>query len=92
MFFEGDRIIAVREMILADDEAGRKAALQKLLPHQRKDFEGIFKVMKGRPVTIRTLDPPLHEFLPHEEKDIKVMAKTMGLSVKQIKDKIESLK
>jgi pyruvate,orthophosphate dikinase len=91
MFFEGDRIIAVREMILADDEAGRKAALQKLLPHQRQDFEGIFKVMKGRPVTIRTLDPPLHEFLPHEEKDIKVMATTMGLSVKQIKDKIESL-
>ena len=88
---EGDRIIAVREMILADDEAGRKAALKKLLPHQRKDFEGIFKVMKGRPVTIRTLDPPLHEFLPHEEKDIKVMATTMGLTVKQIKDKIESL-
>jgi pyruvate, orthophosphate dikinase len=91
MFFEGDRIIAVREMILADDEAGRKAALAKLLPHQRKDFEGIFKVMKGRPVTIRTLDPPLHEFLPHEDKDIKVMADTMGISVKQVKDKIESL-
>lgn len=91
MFFEGDRIIAVREMILADDEAGRKAALLKLLPHQRKDFEGIFKVMKGKPVTIRTLDPPLHEFLPHAEKDIKVMATTMGLTVKQIKDKIESL-
>ena len=91
MFFEGDRIIAVREMILADGEAGRKAALLKLLPHQREDFEGIFKVMKGRPVTIRTLDPPLHEFLPHAEKDIKVMATTMGLTVKQIKDKIEAL-
>ena len=91
MFFEGDRIIAVREMILADDEAGRKAALKKLLPHQRKDFEGIFKVMKGRPVTIRTLDPPLHEFLPHEAKDIKVMADTMGISVKKVKDKIENL-
>jgi pyruvate, orthophosphate dikinase len=91
MFFEGDRIIAVREMILADDEKGRKAALKKLLPHQRKDFEGIFKVMAGRPVTIRTLDPPLHEFLPHEEKDIKVMADTMGLSVAQIKAKIEAL-
>ncbi len=91
MFFEGDRIIAVREMILADDEKGRKAALKKLLPHQRKDFEGIFKVMAGRPVTIRTLDPPLHEFLPHEEKDIKVMADTMGLTVKQIKNKIEGL-
>ncbi|PID59795.1 MAG: pyruvate, phosphate dikinase [Ignavibacteriae bacterium] len=91
MFFEGDRIIAVREMILAEDEEGRKAALAKLLPNQRNDFEGIFKVMKGRPVTIRTLDPPLHEFLPHEQKDIKVMAETMGLSVKQIKDKIKSL-
>jgi len=91
MFFEGDRIIAVREMILADDEAGRKAALKKLLPHQRKDFEGIFKVMKGRPVTIRTLDPPLHEFLPHEDKDIRVMANTMGTTAKKIKDKIENL-
>jgi pyruvate,orthophosphate dikinase len=91
MFFEGDRIIAVREMILADNEEGRKAALDKLLPHQRKDFEGIFEVMKGRPVTIRTLDPPLHEFLPSEEKDIKVMAQTMGISVKNVKDKIESL-
>jgi pyruvate,orthophosphate dikinase len=91
MFFEGDRIIAVREMILAENETGRKAALEKLLPHQRKDFEGIFEVMKGRPVTIRTLDPPLHEFLPSEEKDIKVMAQTMGISVKKVKDKIESL-
>jgi pyruvate,orthophosphate dikinase len=68
MFFEGDRIIAVREMILADDEKGRKAALKKLLPHQRKDFEGIFKVMAGRPVTIRTLDPPLHEFYLMKKK------------------------
>lgn len=91
MFFEGDRIIAVREMILADDQEGRKAALAKLLPHQRADFEGIFEVMAGRPVTIRTLDPPLHEFLPHEAKDIKVMAETMGISVKKVKDKIESL-
>ncbi len=91
MFFEGDRIIAVREMILANDAEGRKAALAKLLPHQRKDFEGIFEVMKGRPVTIRTLDPPLHEFLPHETKDIKVMAETMGISVKNVKDKIANL-
>jgi len=91
MFFEGDRIIAVREMILADDESNRKKALAKLLPHQRKDFEGIFKAMKGYPVTIRTLDPPLHEFLPHEAKDIKVMADTMGVTVKQVKDKIEAL-
>jgi len=67
MFFGGDRIDAVREMILADDEAGRRKALAKLLPMQRKDFLGIFRVMGPRPVTIRTLDPPLHEFLPHDE-------------------------
>ncbi|MBI9072207.1 MAG: pyruvate, phosphate dikinase [Melioribacteraceae bacterium] len=91
MFFEGDRIIAIREMILADSEEGRKTALAKLLPHQRGDFEGIFKVMKGKPVTVRFLDPPLHEFLPQEAKDIKVMADTMGISVKQVKDKIASM-
>ena len=66
MFFEGDRIKAMREMILADDEAGRRKALAKLLPYQSDDFYGIFKVMAGKPVTIRLLDPPLHEFLPHE--------------------------
>ena len=68
MFFEGDRIKAVREMILADDEAGRRKALAKLLPIQRGDFEGLFEAMNGLPVTVRLLDPPLHEFVPHFEK------------------------
>ena len=80
MFFEADRIIAVRQMILADNEAGRKAALDKLLPMQRGDFEGIFKEMEGLPVTIRLLDPPLHEFLPHEEEEIAAVAKVSGTS------------
>lgn len=92
MFFGGDRIKAVREMILAETVEDRKAALKKLLPLQRKDFEGIFKVMAGKPVTIRTLDPPLHEFLPHEEKEVKEVAKDLGISVKKLKDKIEALK
>jgi len=91
MFFGGDRILAVREMILAETQKERKKALAKLLPLQRKDFAGIFKVMAGKPVTIRTLDPPLHEFLPHEEKDIKEVAKALKVSVKEVKDKIESL-
>ncbi len=92
MFFGGDRIKAVREMILADTLEDRKKALKKLLPLQRKDFEGIFKVMKGKPVTIRTLDPPLHEFLPHEDKEIKEVASDLGITTKELKDKIESLK
>ena len=91
MFFEGDRIIAVREMILAEDEAGRRKALDKLLPMQREDFEGIFTAMKGLPVTIRFLDPPLHEFVPHEEKNQKEMAEQMGISVQKIKEKVDSL-
>ena len=91
MFFEGDRIVAVREMILADDEAGRRAALAKLKPIQRRDFEGIFKAMNGLPVTIRLLDPPLHEFLPHEPQQMREMAQEMGISVKQVKRKIDSL-
>ncbi len=91
MFFEGDRIIAVREMILADDEAGRRKALAKLLPIQRSDFEGIFKAMAGLPVTIRLLDPPLHEFLPHEEDQQQEMAHVMGVSLQKIKDKVDSL-
>jgi pyruvate,orthophosphate dikinase len=91
MFFGGDRILAVREMILADDEAGRKKALAKLLPHQRKDFAGIFKVMAGLPVTIRTLDPPLHEFLPHSEKEIQEVADALKISPAKVKEKIESL-
>jgi pyruvate,orthophosphate dikinase len=91
MFFEGDRIIAMREMILAADEAGRRLALQKLLPIQRADFEGIFEAMHDLPVTVRLLDPPLHEFVPHDEKGQKEMAKVMGVDVKVIKAKIEEL-
>ena len=71
MFFEGDRIVAMREMILADDEAGRRAALAKLLPMQRADFVELFAIMSGLPVTIRLLDPPLHEFLPHTDAEIE---------------------
>ena len=91
MFFEGDRIMAVREMILADDESGRRKALEKLLPYQRDDFYGIFKAMHDLPVTVRTLDPPLHEFLPHEEKSQQEMADEMGLSLEEVKAKVESL-
>jgi pyruvate,orthophosphate dikinase len=91
MFFEGDRIIAVREMILADDTAGREKALAKLLPMQRGDFEGIFEAMKGFPVTIRLLDPPLHEFLPQEDANQKEMADVMKVPVEVIKKKVEAL-
>lgn len=91
MFFEGDRIKAVREMILANDEAGRRKALAKLLPYQKDDFYGILKAMHDLPVTIRTLDPPLHEFLPHEEKNQKEMADEMGVSAEEVKAKVESL-
>ena len=92
MFFGGHKIDAVREMILADDTAGRERALEKLLPLQRKDFEGIFKAMGERPVTIRTLDPPLHEFLPHDSEQIVALAKEMGVKVGTLRTKIESLK
>lgn len=91
MFFEGERIWAVREMILADDLAGREAALKKLLPLQRKDFEGIFKAMNGYPVTIRLLDPPLHEFLPHDKAGQKEMAKRLKTSPAKVKAKVEAL-
>jgi pyruvate,orthophosphate dikinase len=91
MFFEGDRIKAVREMILADDETGRRKALEKLLPIQRSDFEGIFEAMAGLPVTVRLLDPPLHEFVPHEEANQLEMAKEMGISAAEVKAKVESL-
>jgi pyruvate, orthophosphate dikinase len=91
MFFEGDRIVAVREMILADSLEGRQDALAKLLPMQREDFVGIFKAMDGRPVTIRTLDPPLHEFLPHDDTGIEEVAAQLGSSVDAVKAKIESL-
>ncbi len=92
MFFGEGKIDAMREMILAEDSEGRKRALSKLLPFQREDFEGIFKVMDGKPVTIRTLDPPLHEFLPHDQKEIEKLAGIMDVSVEKIKAKIESLK
>jgi pyruvate,orthophosphate dikinase len=91
MFFEGHRIIAMREMILADDEKGRRKALDKLLPIQRADFEGILEAMHELPVTIRLLDPPLHEFVPHEEANQKEMAKQMGVTVKKIRQKVEDL-
>jgi len=91
MFFGGDRIDAVREMILVDDEAGRRRALAKLLPMQRADFAGIFEVMDGLPVTIRTLDPPLHEFLPHTDREQTDLAKKMGITAEKVKTKVESL-
>jgi pyruvate,orthophosphate dikinase len=91
MFFEGDRIKAVREMILANDEPGRRKALAKLLPIQRGDFEGIFEAMQGLPVTVRLLDPPLHEFVPHEEANQKEMADEMGISAEEVKAKVEAL-
>jgi pyruvate,orthophosphate dikinase len=92
MFFEGDRIDAVREMILADDVEGRKKALSKILPMQKGDFIGIFREMKGLPVTIRLLDPPLHEFIPHTDEDIKKLAAKIGVDTKKLKSKAESLK
>jgi len=92
MFFEEDRIKAVREMILSDDEEGRRKALKKILPMQKKDFKGIFKAMQGLPVTIRLLDPPLHEFLPHTDKELKELAKEMGVSPKVLKERNEALK
>ncbi|GHT23586.1 pyruvate, phosphate dikinase [Bacteroidia bacterium] len=91
MFFEGEKIIPMREMILADDEAGRRKALEKLLPLQRTDFEGIFEAMQGLPVTVRLLDPPLHEFVPHDLKGQEEMAKVMGISLKQVQEKVDSL-
>ncbi|MEA2096522.1 MAG: pyruvate, phosphate dikinase [Candidatus Cloacimonadota bacterium] len=91
MFFEGEKIKAMREMILADDENGRREALAKLLPFQRTDFEGIFKEMTGFGVTVRLLDPPLHEFVPHETVNQQEMADEMGISVEEVKEKVDSL-
>ncbi len=91
MFFEDDKIIAMREMILAEDEEGRKKALAKLLPIQQKDFEGIFEAMQGFPVTVRLLDPPLHEFIPHDEEGQREMAEVMGVPLEKIKEKVEEL-
>ena len=92
MFFEGDRITGMREMIVARDEGGRRRALAKLLPMQRGDFEGIFEAMDGCPVTIRLLDPPLHEFLPHGGEDTKRLARTLGLSREELNRIVESLR
>jgi len=91
MFFEGDRITAMREMIVAPDEPGRRRALAKLLPMQRADFEGMFEAMAGLPVTIRLLDPPLHEFLPHTREEIAALAKVMKLPVAKLERLVHSL-
>ena len=92
MFFEGERITAMREMIVARDEPGRRRALAKLLPMQRADFEGIFEAMNGLPVTIRLLDPPLHEFLPHGGEESKLLARTLGLDRAELARIVESLR
>jgi pyruvate,orthophosphate dikinase len=91
MFFEAERIAAIREMIVSETSEQRRAALAKILPIQREDFEGIYEAMKGHPVTIRLLDPPLHEFLPQDEDDIVALAEQMNISVKILKEKIASL-
>jgi pyruvate,orthophosphate dikinase len=91
MFFEGDRIDAMREMILAETVADRKKALAKLLPYQREDFTGIFKALKGFPATIRFLDPPLHEFVPHEPKAQEALAAKLGVSVEKIAKRVAAL-
>ena len=91
MFFGGDRTKAIREMILATEEPARRKALKKLLPFQRKDFVGIFTAMKGLPVTIRLLDPPLHEFVPHEKKEQAEMAKEMGIKPKDVENRVAAL-
>ncbi len=91
MFFEEDKIIPMREMILAKNEEGRRKALTKLLPLQKKDFKGIFAAMDGLPVTVRLLDPPLHEFVPHDEKGQMEMAKVMGISFEEINERVEGL-
>ena len=91
MFFDNEKIVAMREMILSDTPEGRKKALQKLLPYQKEDFKGIFKAMDGYPVNVRLLDPPLHEFVPHDAKGQEEMAKEMGVTVEYIRRRIESL-
>ena len=91
MFFEGDKIRAMREMILAETQDGRRKALAKILPYQQADFKGIFKAMAGCPVTVRLLDPPLHEFVPHEEKEQRELAEIMGVSFDYIRQRVNSL-
>ncbi|MCH2546681.1 MAG: pyruvate, phosphate dikinase [Alphaproteobacteria bacterium] len=92
MFFDSERIIAMREMIMSDNVHGRKSALEKLLPMQRKDFSELFEVMAGLPVTIRLLDPPLHEFLPHTEDEMREVGKAAGISLEQVRFRASSLK
>ncbi|MCQ2338117.1 MAG: pyruvate, phosphate dikinase [Paludibacteraceae bacterium] len=91
MFFEGEKIRAMREMILAETEIGRRNALKKILPYQQEDFRGIFKAMAGCPVTVRLLDPPLHEFVPHEEREQRELAEIMGVSFDYIRNRVNSL-
>ena len=91
MFFDAEKIVAMREMILAEDVEGRKKALAKLLPYQKEDFKGIFRAMDGYPVNVRLLDPPLHEFVPHDAKGQEEMAKAMGVTVEYIRQRVESL-
>ncbi len=91
MFFEADRIVAVREMILAETKSGRQAALDKLLPMQRADFEELFRVMKGLPVTVRLLDPPLHEFLPHSDTEIDEVARSSGMDAAKLRERAQKL-
>jgi pyruvate, orthophosphate dikinase len=91
MFFEDSRILAMREMICADDEAGRRKALAKMLPMQRSDFEALFEIMAGLPVTIRLLDPPLHEFLPHEEKEAQAVAQSLGVPLAKLQGRVAEL-
>ena len=91
MFFDEERILSVREMILSKTQEDRSRALQKLLPHQRKDFIEIFKIMQGLPVTVRLLDPPLHEFLPKSEKEISEVAYVVGTDIKEVESRIEEL-
>lgn len=91
MFFDNEKIVAMREMILAEDVEGRKKALAKLLPYQKEDFKGIFRAMDGYPVNVRLLDPPLHEFVPHDAKGQEEMAKAMGVTVEYIRQRVDSL-
>ena len=91
MFFDEERILSVREMILSKTKEDRAKALGKLLPHQKKDFTEIFKIMNGLPVTVRLLDPPLHEFLPRTNKEISELAEIVNLSIKEVETRIEEL-
>lgn len=92
MFFDADRIVSVREMILSDDEAGRRAALEKLLPMQRQDFSDLFRIMHGLPVTVRLLDPPLHEFLPHSDSEIEEVAAAAGADPEKLRRRAAALR